>query len=179
MTVNYSCGPHCIIDTSFRVLRARLLDHGSTVSTYDPMILCKVHQQCDRPWSLFFPRFEPNTRKQTMRGPAWEGEMMSLHIDKHIKELECWYKNLATLLLVSRKTAKHQVIMSNFFRRASDVFKHQPRNDSIDSANSGKSPPTQDAPDPKPVSSNRSSQSDPVPGNLLLCLEYPIPLTCY
>ncbi|KAJ5387094.1 hypothetical protein N7509_009635 [Penicillium cosmopolitanum] len=56
--------------------------------------------------------------------------------------------------------------MSNFFRRASDVFKHQPRNDSIDSANSGKSPPTQDAPDPKPVSSNRSSQSDPVPATL-------------
>ncbi|KAJ5750741.1 hypothetical protein N7533_007769 [Penicillium manginii] len=56
--------------------------------------------------------------------------------------------------------------MSNFFRRASDVFKHHPRNDSIDSANSGKSP-TQEAPDPQPVSSNRSSQSDAVPGNKL------------
>ncbi|CAI7662886.1 unnamed protein product [Penicillium pancosmium] len=56
--------------------------------------------------------------------------------------------------------------MSNFFRRASDVFKHHPRNDSIDSANSGKSPTTtQEEPDPKPLSSNRSSQSDPVPDN--------------
>ncbi|KAJ5988438.1 hypothetical protein N7481_003648 [Penicillium waksmanii] len=55
--------------------------------------------------------------------------------------------------------------MSNFFRRASDVFKHHPHNDSIDSANSGKSPTTQETPDPKPVSSNCSSQSDPVTDN--------------
>jgi hypothetical protein len=60
--------------------------------------------------------------------------------------------------------------MSNFFRRASDVFKHHPRNDSIDSAKSEKSP-TQEAPDPLPVSSNRNSQSDVVPGRICSLLQ--------
>ncbi|KAJ5234662.1 uncharacterized protein N7469_003830 [Penicillium citrinum] len=51
--------------------------------------------------------------------------------------------------------------MSEFFRRASDVFRRNSRQNSIDSTNSSKVPvQDQEAPDSQQISSNRSSQSD-------------------
>ena len=49
--------------------------------------------------------------------------------------------------------------MSNFFRRASDVFRHNSRQNSVDSTSSSKAP-VQEAPDSQQIASNRSSQSD-------------------
>jgi len=58
--------------------------------------------------------------------------------------------------------------MSEFFRRASDVFRRNSRQNSVDSTNSSKVPvQDHEAPDSQHISSNRSSQSDTaVPGKI-------------